>query len=224
MIPRSARVMLGLAAAILVSAAVTAAQYENNDLKAGKVRVQTVLILAPEVNLDKTGFKSTDPMFEASRSIEAQLAAAITGILKDHGYDVVADPFTPDALAADADLKYALADVQKQFDSLNDLMQEKSKDVRKGRFTMGDAVNKINPGGAADVLVFTRANGRQITGSMVAVGVLTGFGAAPYFSAQIGIVDAHTGNVLFYGKTFANQYHEQDVKEIFKKFPTHTNH
>jgi hypothetical protein len=211
--------ILSVAASVLVFAAVAAAQYESPEMKAGQVRVQSALIVPPVVVLEKSGFKSSEPMLEASRNIEGELSADVGQVLREHGYNVVAGPFTTDALDADNDLKYALGDLQKQFDSLNILMQKKPKDVRKDRFTMGDAVNKISSGGAADVLVFTRGNGRQITGGLLTAEIIGGFGPSPYFHLQIAVVDAHTGSVLFYGKNNVGNNFPGAVRWIFKDFP-----
>ncbi len=219
MIRKFNRGILSVAASVLVFTAAAAAQYESPEMKAGQVHVQSVLILPPEVSLAKSGFKSSDPLLEESHDIELRLSAYVAQILREHGYTAVTNPFTTQALDADSDLKYALGDLQKQFDSLDILIWKKSKDVRKDRFTMGAAVNKINPGGAADVLVFTRGDGRQITGGLMAAEIIGGFGPSPYFHLQIAVVDARTGSVLYYGKNNVGDNFPGAVRWIFKDFP-----
>ncbi len=222
MIRKFKRGIWSVTASALVFTATAAAQYESPEMKAGQLHMQSALIVPPEVVLEKSGFKSSDLMLDASRNIEGELSADVAQVLKEQGYNVVPNPFTTDALDADSDLKYALSDLQKQFDSLNILMQEKPKDVRKDRFTMGDAVNKISSGGAADVLVFTRGNGRQITGGLMAAEIIAGFGPSPYFHLQIAVVDAHTGSVLYYGKNNVGNNFPGAVRWIFKDFPAHS--
>jgi hypothetical protein len=220
------RTMSVITVTIFLSAALAAAQYENSTLQAGKVHVRSILIVPPKVIMEKSGLESTDPMLEASHEIEDPLAASVAEKLKQRGYTIVADPFTPNALDADPDLKYTLADVQKAFDSLNTLMWKKPQDVGNDRFTMGYGVNKINPGGAADALIFIRGDGLSETGRRETAEVLFGYGPTYVFHVQIGVVDAHTGSVLYYGKGWS--YHPSTsaiaVKWALAQFPAYTNH
>lgn len=220
--------ILWAVASVFAFSMVTPAQYEHPDLKAGKAKLQSVLILAPQVSLEKSGFKSTDAMMEEAQKIEDALPAVVGGVLKEHGCNVASNPFTREALNNDTDLKYNLADLQKQFDTLDVQLEKKPKDVRKGRFTMGDAVNKVNPGGTADVLVFTRGIGQITTTGKKLFSAIAGVGGgASFLYLKIGVIDARAGTVLYYGRTdYVRGNFVQDpevlaksVRKIFKNFP-----
>lgn len=172
--------------------------YAHPDLEGGKIKIRSVLILPPQVEVKKSGVKSNEPMMDEARRVEDALQQIITRVLQEHGCQALDNPFGQEALAHNTDLKYTLGDLQKQFDTLDEQLSRKPKDVRKGRFTMGDEVNKLNPGGAADVLVFTRGRGLLQTGGKRALTALARSGGGQVFAAHIVVVDARTGSVLYY--------------------------
>jgi len=66
----------------------------------------------------------------------------------------------PAVLQKDSDLRYTVDDLQKKFDDELQRMNRKAKDVRKGRFTLGDEVTKLHAGEGVDALLFVRAEGQ----------------------------------------------------------------
>ena len=48
--------------------------------------------------------------------------------------------FKPETLEGNEKMKYALADLQTNFDELNLKISKKNKDIEKGRFSLGDKV------------------------------------------------------------------------------------
>jgi hypothetical protein len=196
---RFACAILGITAFFLVFAPLAAAQDEHPDLKDGKVKVGSVLVLPPKVDVEKTGVKSTDPEMEKAHEIEDLMSTNIVNAMNARGCKAVAGPSTDDGPSGDNNMKYTLADLQTQFDQLDQRIRKKQKDVRTGRFSMGDAVNKLNPDGSTDALVFTRAIDREVTGGKLTVSLLIG-GPLPAFFLEMAVVDARTGNVLYYGK------------------------
>jgi len=191
-------------------------QFEHPDLKSGKAVVKTLVLLPPNVRIVKNGVKSTEEMVEESRAAESVLPPLITEALNKKHCEVNDKAFAGDALEKDADLKYAVADLQKRFDEVLPQIQKKPKDVRKGRFTLGDEVAKLNPGGTADALVFIRGFGQQVTGGKAFLSAMAhtyNFSGTIY---HIAVVDAHTGNVLYYGSTFNRG---KWPEKFFKNFP-----
>jgi hypothetical protein len=91
-------------------------------------------------------------------------------------------------------------DLQKQFDATTNEMVRKSKDVRKGRFSLGDNVAKLTQGENVDALVFVRASGQVLTGGKKAFGMLVGGAAFDMVQILIGVVDAKNGDVLYFSK------------------------
>lgn len=206
------------------------AQFEHPDLKSGKAVVKNVVILPPNVKIVKNGVKAVEEMTDESRAIENALPPLIIEALNKRHCEANDKAFSGEALEKDSDLKYAVADLQKKFDEMLPQLQRKGKDVRKGRFTLGDDVAKLNPGGTADALVFVRGFGQEVTGGKAFLGAMahnyTPSGAIYY----IAVVDAHNGAVLYYG--IANngtgspgkkpEGAKKSLERFFKNFPEGT--
>jgi len=202
------------------------AQFEHPDLKSGKAVVRTAVILPPNVNIVKSGVKANEALIEESHQIENALAPLITSVLQERQCTVNDKTFASDALEQDSDLKYAVADLQKRFDELFPQMQKKPKDVRKGRFTLGDEVARLNPRGAIDALVFVRGSGQVNTGGKVFLSALAGVSAYSGTIYYITVVDARNGAVLYYGVAFQGgdpvknpNGSRKSIARSFKNFP-----
>ena len=202
------------------------AQFEHPDLKSGKTVVKSAIILQPNVRIVKSGVKSTDELMDESHLIENALPPLITSVLQERQCTVNDKALAADAVGKDDDLKYAVADIQKQFDELFPKLQRKPKDIRKGRFSMGDAVAKLNPGGTVDALVFVRGFGQVNTGGKVFLAAMAGVGTYSGTSYHIVVVDARNGTVLYYGVALqgGNPATHPDgsrhsIEKSFKNFP-----
>lgn len=201
------------------------AQYEHPDLKGGKTVVKSAMILPPSVKIVKKGVKGNEEMTEESREIESALPSLITSVLQEHQCSVNDKTLAADAIEKDPDLKYAVADVQKRFDEMFPQLQKKPKDVRKGRFTMGDEVAKLNPGGAIDALVFVRGYGQVNTGGKVLLSAMAGAAANNLSVYHIVVVDARSGAVLYYGVALGGNpakspdNSRKSIQKSFKDFP-----
>jgi len=98
---------------------------------------------------------------------------------------------------SDTQGKYTVADIQAKFDDLLPKVMKKRKDVKKGRFSMGDEVLNLNLDKTADAIVFIRGRGQKLTSGKKTFQLLVG-GMPAYLMMQIGVIDAHTGDVLVY--------------------------
>jgi hypothetical protein len=201
------------------------AQFEHPDLKSGKIVVKNAIILPPNVRIVKSGVKSTDELLDDSHLIENALPPLITSVLQERQCAVNDKALASDVVEKDDDLKYAVADIQKQFDELFPKLQKKPKDIREGRFSMGDAVAKLNPGGTVDALVFVRGFGHVSTGGKVLLS-MGGYAAYSATSYHIVVVDARNGTVLYYGVAVqgGNPATHPDgsrhsIEKSFKNFP-----
>src|ERR1041385_1845157 len=175
------------------------AQVEHPDLQSGKTVVKNVVILPPNVRIVKNGVKAVEEMTQESRALELALAPLIAGGLNSRHCDVNDKVFSNDALEKDSDLKYAVADLQKKFDEMLPQLERKPKDIRKGRFTLGDDVAKLNPGGTADALVFARGHGQIVTGGKAFLTAMAHTYTGSFANYEIAVVDARTGNILYFG-------------------------
>jgi hypothetical protein len=181
------------------------AQYAHPDLKSGKIVVRKVLILPPRATVTKSGMKGNETLIAESGILEAALSAVVAEAVGEKGCSVLGDLFAPDALEKNRDLKFAVADIQDRFDELYKHMSEKPKDVRNGRFTLGDEVANFNPGAAADALVLVRAWGVVNTGGKRVLGAIAGVNETDYVVVNVAIVDSQSGAVLYYGQSATGQ-------------------
>lgn len=210
---------LGLAGvfALLIFPGVLSAQYEHQDLKNGKKVIKKLLVLPPEANLVKSGMKGAEPLPAESHTMEIGLSAEVAQTLSEKGFTVLPDAFSEDVLAQHSDLKYEISDLQARYDKLRILIQKKPKDVRTGRFTLGDEVADLAPGADADALVFVRAEGVVPTTGLKTFVVVTGMGfTRNYARLAISIVDAQTGTVLYFTKpnVFGNFIADPDSMKV----------
>jgi hypothetical protein len=194
------------------------AQIAHTDLQDGKKMVHTVLILPAQARVVKSGVKGTEPLVEESRALEGGLASAVMVALTGVGCNVLPGAFSDESLSQNPDLKYALADLQTRFDKVWDQLARKPKDVRTGRFTMGDDVANFGPGAMADALVFVRGEEAVFTGGRKLLGALAG-GYVPSQAVvlRIAIVDAQSGVVLYVDEAPPGIV-QKDIEKSFKKF------
>ena len=179
------------------------AQQLNPKLEKKEKTIKNVLILPAKVELVKSGMKGGEGMLKESDQVAVELPKLVVAALQKKGYTVLDDPFTTSVLDDHSDLKFALADIQSRYDVLGKQLWRKPKDVKKGRFTLGDEVSKVNPDGRADTLIFIRAVGQKNTGGKKALGValMNPFFLMDVMLVSISVVDAQSGEVLATAQT-----------------------
>jgi hypothetical protein len=113
--------------------------------------------------------------------------------------------------------KYTLADIQARYDALLPKLVDKSKDVKKARFTLGDEVMLLNVHNDADVLVFIRGTGRVFTKGKTAFSLINIFSFDfPFTVITVGFVDARSGEVLAFTKPLSGSKVLKDKKSLAK--------
>ncbi len=211
---------------ILVLAAVTAwGQFEHPDFKSGKKHINSVVLMPVQADITRVSMKGPEPMVEESRRVEKELTPVISQVLKKLGCSVNDSAATAEALGNDPELKYVIDDLQKQFDATMGQMVKKSKDVRKGRFSLGDSVTKLPAGENVDAILFVRASGQVLTGGKKAFGLLIGGPAYDMVGIDVGVVDSKSGDVLYFAKPFMLKNLAKDpadarsgIEKSFKNF------
>jgi len=214
-----------VAALILVCSVPALAQFEHPDLKSHKKHVQSLLLMPAQVKLTRVGMKGAEPMMEESQQTEVALSSVIVRVLQQLGYKVDQEALAPAVLQKDSDLRYTVDDLQKKFDDELQRMNRKAKDVRKGRFTLGDEVTKLPAGEGVDALLFVRADGQVLTGGKKAFGILVAGAKNDVAMMHFGVVDAKNGDVLYFARPVALRNIAKDsektagvVKKSFKNF------
>jgi hypothetical protein len=166
-----------------------------------EISIKSVLLLPPIVEMTKTGVKGKEGMGKEADEANTQMSSGVSAALAARGF-TVDSPFSEAALQANDELKYAVADVQRRFDDIAIQLYKKHKDVRKGRFTLGDSVAVLNTKGTADALVIVRATGlKETKGKAFMTGGLLGMALSgnATFQSRVALVDAKNGDILFLG-------------------------
>jgi len=199
---------------------------------AEKPVISRVVILPAQVSLTKDGMKGSEPLEKEAAAATPIIEKAMAKALTTKNLTVLDNPFKPEALQNDEKLKYALADLQRNYGELSLKIFKKQKDIEKGRFSLGDQVLLLNQDDNIDAFVFVNATGRRNSGGKKALGVVTlsPLMMVSFYFINIGIVDARNGDVLAYTLTATRDDigREDDTKLVefltksLKKLPAGT--
>jgi hypothetical protein len=213
---------MAVALVMLFFVSVQASDFVHPRLKSKEANIKSVVLLPPIVEESKRGVKGVEGMAKEADTAGTEMASGVSVALTNRGVSVD-NPFTDDALKGNDELKYALADVQKRFDEVAAQLFKHDKDVRKGRFTLGDSVAVLNTKGTADALVIVRSTGSQETkGKSFMTGGLLGMALSgtPVFQSRVALVDAKNGDILFLGDYISRGLpHEKTYENSFKNIP-----
>src|ERR1044071_4253376 len=111
-------------------------QYLHPKITEKKVTIRSAAILPAKVEITKESAKGSEMMVAESADISVKVVDAVVQALQKKKINVVTNSFDPAAM--DDNRKYQLADIQSRYDALLPKLQNKSKDVKKARFTLGD--------------------------------------------------------------------------------------
>ena len=197
------------------AAAEVKAQYLHPKITEKKVTIRSAVILPAKVEITKESAKGSEMMVAESADISGKVVDAVAQALQQKKINIAASPFDPTAM--DDGRKYQLADIQSRYDALLPKLQNKSKDVKKARFTLGDEVMLLNVHKDADVLVFIRGAGRVFTKGKTAFSIVNIFSFDfPFALITVGIVDARSGEVLAFTKPMSASKVLKDQKSLNK--------
>lgn len=175
------------------------AQYLNPKVKDKQVTIRSAVLLPAKVEITKESAKGAELMVAESADISVKVMEAVKDALQEKKITVAANSFEPAAM--DESRKYTLADIQTRYDALLPKLVNKSKDIKKARFSLGDEVMLLNVHKEADVLVFIRGQGRVFTKGKTAFSIVNFFSLDfPFTAITVGIVDSRTGEVLAFTK------------------------
>jgi len=210
---------------VALAPALARAQFLHPKVAKKETTIRNVIILPAKVNVVRDSMKGPEGMAAESEDVSGRVEKAVSAILEKQKN--VKTLNTPGAASGegDAQQRYSIADFQTKFDDLLPRIMKKRSDVKKGRFTIGDEVLNLNLDKSVDAIVFIRAQGQKLTGGKTAFVMLVG-GAPAYLKMQIGIIDAHTGEVLLYtdpmfagDPTTAVDRLRKALEQGFKKLP-----
>lgn len=182
-----------IALLLVVGAHDARAQYLHPRLTSRQAQIRTVLVLPAQAELNRSGMKGSEGMTKEAGELSDQLFALVVKELEARKLEVVSNSFGGEQ---PEDAKYEVANLQSKYDTLLVQLRKKPKDVRKGRFSMGDAVAGFGPAGASDAIVFVRGAGAVLTGGKKAFGWIVAGPKFSGFSGDLAFVCARSGDIL----------------------------
>jgi hypothetical protein len=192
--------------------------------------ISRLVILPAQVSLAKDGIKGDEPLEKEAAAATPIIEKALAKALAAKNLIVLDSPFVPEALQNNEKLKYAVADLRRNYDELNVKILKNRKDIEKGRFSLGDQVLLLNQDDNIDAFVFVNAAGQRKSGGKKAVGLvmLSPLMFFPTYFINIGIIDARTGDALAYTQAMTTyDFGNADDKKlvdiltgILKMFPS----
>lgn len=193
------------------------AQYLNPKIAQKTITLRTAVILPAKIEITKESAKGSEMMVEDSEKTSKTVFEAVGQTLQEKKLTILKSPFEGESATTDEKHRYLLSDIQSRYDALLPKLVDKSKDVKKARFTLGDEVMLLNVDKTADALVFIRGQGRQFTKGKTAFSLLNPFSFdLPLVFITIGIVDARTGEVLVFTKPASMTKVLKDPKALSK--------
>ena len=171
-------------------------QYLHPKISGKQTQIRNVVMLPAKVEIVRQSMKGPEGMAAESDLLSTRVSQLTSEALAAKHITVSAGA-TPATSEADTQQKYTVADLQARYDALLPKIAKKRKDVKKGRFSLGDEVLNLNLDKSADAIVFIRGQGQKLTKGKTAFTLLVG-GLPAYLQLTIGVVDAHTGEVLVF--------------------------
>jgi hypothetical protein len=211
----SIRLVFVVLCCVFVNYDAAEAQYLHPKVVEKKVTIRSAVILPAKVEIVKESAKGQEMMVAESANISGSVTEAVNQTLQKKKITVAPNPF--EAAAMDETRKYTLADIQTRYDALLPKLVNKSKDIKKARFTLGDEVMLLNVHKDADVLVFIRGQGRMFTKGKTAFSIINIFNFDfPFAQITVGVVDAQSGEVLAFTKPMSASSVLKDKKALNK--------
>src|SRR5216684_1348796 len=138
------------------------AQYLHPKISSKQTTVRHIVVLPAKVDIVRDSMKGPEGMGAESEQLSARVTELITGVLAAKHITALTTPVSLPS-ENDAQQKYTIADIQSRYDDLLSKITKKKKDVKNGRFSMGDEVQNLNLSKGADAIVFIRGRGQKLT-------------------------------------------------------------
>ncbi|HMJ25991.1 MAG TPA: hypothetical protein VK475_09195 [Pyrinomonadaceae bacterium] len=183
-----------LIAFAVATPATIGAQYLHPRISSKETTIRNVVILPPKIQIVRQSMKGPEGMAAESEALSVRVTQLLTDALATKHVTAWSGVLG----SGDSQKTYVIADLQSRYDALLPKINKKPKDVKKGRFTLGDEVLNLNLAKTTDAIVFVRGDGQKLSKGKAAFSILTLSLNLPYLRLTIGIVDAHTGEVLLF--------------------------
>lgn len=198
---------LALVLALAAGSAAHARSWEHAAFASGSRRPARLLVLPPVSSMVRAHVNEGEPMIAETAVLERHLAELTAARLRQGGYDV--EILTPADLEGDRELADLVERFQARANETLSVAVQSPRDVRRGRFSLGDVAAPLAAATDAEGFLVLRAQSIVPSrGTRGLSGVLsTVFGGLPYVprtkTALFAVeVEGRTGDVLalFHGQ------------------------
>jgi hypothetical protein len=170
------------------------AAINNPKLDSGEKSIIRVCVVPIEAEWAKVGIKAREGMAKEADEWTNKMEAVVLGLVREAGAETF--PALPDPEHATEAAKQTVLQVSQKYDTVATQLHRKPKEVRKGRYTLGDEVALLPCSAKADALLFLHSSGSILTGGKKAFGMLVGGQSSSTARLYMAFVDAKSGEVL----------------------------
>jgi hypothetical protein len=170
------------------------AAINNPKLDSGEKSITKVCVLPIEAEWSKVGIKAHEGMTKEADEWTNKMEEVVLGLVREAGAETF--PALPDPDQATEAAKQTVLQVSQKYDTVAMQLHSKPKEVRKGRYTLGDEVALLPCAAKADALLFLHSSGSILTGGKKAFGLLVGGQSSSTARLYMAFVDAKSGEVL----------------------------
>ena len=191
-----------VAVAILFLAApmlANAQSFMTPTFKLGEARPKTLVLLPPHAQFVKAKVVMTSQMIAESQALEDSAARVIASVLRERGYPVRL--LTIEEINADLELQDLVRQLNDRYDEEWPKMVRRPRQVRTGRYGLGDDAVRLGAKLGVDGVVVARIIAVYVTGGRKAVAMIFSLGGSyprSYTRVDLAVVDGNDGGVESY--------------------------
>lgn len=193
-----------LVALVLVPGGAEATSFEHPDFATNARRPRRIVVLPPQSEIVRARVTDATPLVKETAALERGIAEGTAASLDALGYDGDAVTLDPARANADRDLMALVKELQDRVDGILGNVTRRPRDVRAGRFTLGEAVLPLAARTGAEGFLVVRAQSVVPSKGQRALSALLGaaFGGVPVPPTNVTrgivvLVDARTGDVAW---------------------------
>ena len=175
---------------LVVTTQISAKSYFHPNLRSKKGRsaaIRRVLIMPPQVDARKTGWKGVEVLHEEGLKLAEVMRRVVENGLRDREFRFTPSPFSAGQTNADPERLYAMANLQQAYDRVFGVLAQRPEGVKAGRHSLGHEIGRWLYDSPADTLAFIRAAVHKDRREY-------------RLRCWLGLVHVRTGDVLFYSE------------------------
>lgn len=206
--------VLAVGASITVLGGLAPGAVTSPKLDSGEKSIRKVCVLPVEAEMNKSGMKGGEGMTKEADEWGPKVGDVVTKVIGATGAEVIPGALSEEQLRANDSLRQTLLQLNQKYDSVAAQLHKNPKDLKKGRYTLGDEVALLPCAAQADSLAFVHAKATVLTGGKKAFGALVGGASKSRSDVWVTFVDAKSGEALAYTRvlTLGDRFRQDPAK------------